>query len=112
MVGRTGRTSKGRAGALCHPLPEVVLSGRKRSFTFRDANDDQTDEATQYQENSLGFLPPEPLQHEDTTNTGGDFHCSKGKLCQVDVQTKVCHIQAQPVVDKAVHKPESQAGWH
>lgn len=83
-----------------------------RLFTFRDASDDQTHQATQHQENSLRFPPPEPLQGEDTSKTGWDFHCSKGQLSQVDVQAKICHVQTQPVVDKAVHKPESQAGWH
>lgn len=37
----------------------------KKLFTFRDASDDETHQARQQQDNSLGFLPPKPLQQEN-----------------------------------------------
>lgn len=102
-------TSKGSAGAVSSLPQKLCSQGKKRLFTFRDAGDDQTHQATQQQGASLGFPPPKPLQQEDTTNTGWDFHCSKGKLCQVDVQTKISHVQTQTVVDDAVNEPENRA---
>lgn len=102
---------KGSAGAVSSLPQKLCSQGKKRLFTFRDTSDDQTHQATQQQGASLGFPPPKPLQQEDTTNTGWDFHCSKGKLCQVDVQTKISHVQTQTVVDDAVNEPENRAEW-
>lgn len=77
-------------------------------FTFRDASEDDTYQASQQQENTLYFLPPKPLQQENAGNSSWKLHCPKGQLCQVDVQTKICHAEAQPIVDNAVCKPEIQ----
>lgn len=77
-------------------------------FTFRDASEDEAYEASQQQENALHLLPPKPLQQENAGNSSWKLHCPKGQLCQVDVQAKICHAEAQPIVDNAVCKPEIQ----
>lgn len=77
-------------------------------FTCRDASEDETNHPRQQQEKALHFLPPKPLQQENAGKSSWKLHCPKGQLCQVDVQTKICHAEAQPIVDNAVCKPEIQ----
>lgn len=95
-------------------MSRALASSARRlgRFTSRDANDDETDQASQQQLNALHFLPPKPLQQEDAGNSSWKLHCPKSQLCQVDVQAKICHIEAQPVVDNAVCKPEIQVKWN
>lgn len=55
-------TSKRSAGAVSSLTQKLISPDKKRLFTFRDASDDQTHQATQQQGASLGFPPPKPLQ--------------------------------------------------
>lgn len=77
--------------------------------TFWDAGDDETHGSAQEQKEALAFLPPKPLQQEDTAEASWYFHSSEHKLHPVNVQAKTPHVKAQAIVHQAVHKPECKA---
>lgn len=81
--------------------------GGTQPGTSWDEDDDDTHDTSKGQGTELAPLPTQLLHHGDAGKTGRYFHYSKYYLCQVDVQTKVPHLEAESIVQQAVHKPKS-----